>query len=165
MATKQYNPLLIAEDSDEDFEVLQLLMQQMAVQNPIYRCTNGDKVLDLLYQENSCSCGQPVPSRPSVILLDLNLPGTDGRDVLTQLKQDQKFKEIPIVVFTTSSNPKDIEFCYRKGANGYLIKPVDSDALEKTVQAFVAYWLEANVFPISSESGLWQWDKDKVREK
>lgn len=163
MATKQYDPLLIAEDSDEDFEVLQLLMQQMAVRNPICRCTNGDKVLDLLYQETGCHT-QPATSRPSVILLDLNLPGTDGRDVLTQLKQDQHLKEIPIVVFTTSSNPKDIEFCYRKGANGYLIKPVDSDELEKTVQAFVTYWLEANVFPNSSESGVWQWDRELDRE-
>ncbi|MCX7593916.1 MAG: response regulator [Fischerella sp.] len=149
MRTKHYEPLLIAEDSDEDFELLQLLMQQMQVQNPIYRCTNGDKVLDFLYQEGDY-CNSDVAPRPAAILLDLNLPGTDGRDVLEQVKKDQKLKEIPIVVFTTSSNPKDIEFCYQKGANGYLIKPLDSDELEKTVQAFVDYWLEANTPPISS---------------
>jgi CheY-like chemotaxis protein len=73
--------------------------------------------------------------------------------VLEQLKQDQKFKQIPIIVFTTSSNPKDVEFCYQKGANGYLIKPVDSDALEKTVQAFVDYWLDANIPPNSNGIG------------
>ncbi|MFQ4145814.1 response regulator [Chlorogloeopsis sp. ULAP02] len=151
MATKQCEPLLIAEDSDEDFEVLQLLMQQMEVQNPIYRCTNGDKVLDFLYQEGDYGNQDSVP-RPSVILLDLNLPGTDGRDVLEQLKQDRNLREIPIVVFTTSSNPKDIEFCYQKGANGYLIKPVDSTELEKTVQAFVEYWLEVNISPISNST-------------
>jgi CheY-like chemotaxis protein len=143
MATQSFNPLLIAEDSDEDFEVLELLMQQMQVRNPIYRCTNGDKVLDFVYQDE----GQRHGQRPSVILLDLNLPGTDGRDVLEQLKQDQSFREIPIVVFTTSSNPRDIEFCYRNGANGYLIKPVDSEELERTVQAFVDYWLQTNVPP------------------
>ncbi|MCC5635553.1 response regulator [Nostoc sp. CHAB 5844] len=141
-----HDPLLIAEDSDEDFEVLQLLMQQMKVQNPIYRCTNGDKVLDFLYKEGDYGNINDTP-RPSVILLDLNLPGTDGRDVLAQLKQDRNFREIPIVVFTTSSNPRDIEFCYRKGANGYLIKPVDSSELEKTVQAFVEFWLETNIPP------------------
>jgi CheY-like chemotaxis protein len=70
--------------------------------------------------------------------------------VLEQLKQDQNLKEIPIVFFTTSSNPKDIEFCYQKGANGYLIKPFDSQELEKTFQAFVEYWLEANTAPISN---------------
>ncbi|MFN6567525.1 response regulator [Dendronalium sp. ChiSLP03b] len=146
MATKSYEPLLIAEDSDEDFEILQLLMQQMQVQNPIYRFTNGDKVLDFLYQEGDSDRQFDTP-RPSVILLDLNLPGTDGRDVLEQLKQDQNLKEIPIVVFTTSKNPRDIEFCYRKGANGYMIKPIDSSELEKTVQAFVDYWLAANISP------------------
>jgi CheY-like chemotaxis protein len=114
------SPLLIAEDSDEDFEILELLMQQMKVKHPIRRCTNGDKVLDFVYQGDDAQ--QNGSSRPSVILLDLNLPGTDGREVLEQLKQDQSFKEIPIVVFTTSSNPKDIEFCYKNGANGYLIK-------------------------------------------
>ena len=150
MVTDSAHPLLIAEDSDEDFEVLQLLMQQMEVQNPIYRCTNGDKVLDLLYRED-CDDDSEIAiaaASPSVILLDLNLPGTDGRDVLEVLKQDQKFKKIPVVVFTTSSNPKDIEFCYQNGANGYLIKPVDLDELEKTVQAFVAYWLVTNTPPL-----------------
>ncbi|MBW4636084.1 MAG: response regulator [Iphinoe sp. HA4291-MV1] len=146
MTMKLYNPLLIAEDSDEDFEVLQLLMQQMEVPNPIYRFTNGDKVLDFLYQEGDYGNPGDTP-RPSVILLDLNLPGTDGRDVLEQLKQDHNFKEIPIVVFTTSSNPKDVEFCYKNGANGYLIKPFDSHELEKTVQAFVDYWLATNTPP------------------
>jgi CheY-like chemotaxis protein len=142
-------PLLVAEDSDEDFEILELLMQQMQVQNPIHRCTNGDKVLDFIYQAL-----EPTKERalPSVILLDLNLPGTDGREVLEQLKQDQSLKEIPIVVFTTSSNPRDIEFCYQKGANGYLIKPVDSEELERTVQAFVDYWLQTNIPPLNGRS-------------
>jgi CheY-like chemotaxis protein len=148
MTTAQSTPVLIAEDSDEDFEVLQLLLAQLEVQNPIYRCTNGDNVLDFLYQEGIYQENPNLP-RPSVILLDLNLPGTDGRDVLEQLKQDQDLKQIPIVVFTTSSNPKDVEFCYQKGANGYLIKPVDSQELEKTVYAFARYWLEANSPPVS----------------
>jgi CheY-like chemotaxis protein len=146
MKAKFSNSLLIAEDSDEDFEVLQLLIRQMEVQNPIYRCTNGDRVLDFLYQEGDFDDPQEAP-RPSIILLDLNLPGVDGREVLEQLKQDQNLKTIPIVVFTTSSNPKDIKFCYQNGANGYLIKPVDSEELEKTVQTFVEYWLESNVLP------------------
>lgn len=146
MKAKFSNSLLIAEDSDEDFEVLQLLIRQMEVQNPIYRCTNGDRVLDFLYQEGDFGDPENAP-RPAIILLDLNLPGVDGRELLEQLKQDQDLKEIPIVVFTTSSNPRDIKFCYQNGANGYLIKPVDSEELEKTVQTFVSYWLEFNVLP------------------
>lgn len=152
MPTQLVSPLLIAEDSDEDFEVLELLMRQMRVRNPIHRCTNGDKVLDFVCQDGNYGEQGGIP-RPSVILLDLNLPGTDGREVLEQLKQNQSFREIPIVVFTTSSNPKDVEFCYQNGANGYLIKPVDSDELERIVQAFVDYWLQTNVPPTNGHSG------------
>ncbi|RAM52235.1 MAG: response regulator [Hapalosiphonaceae cyanobacterium JJU2] len=146
MATKLSEPLLVVEDSNEDFRILQRLMRRMAVQNPIHRCTSGDEVLDYLYQEGKNIDGL---SRPSVILLDLNLPGIDGRDILEQLKQDKTFREIPIVIFTTSSNPKDIEFCYQKGANGYLVKPMDVQELQKTIQAFVDYWLQVNISPIS----------------
>ena len=148
MTKKLHEPLLVVEDSNEDFRMLQRLMRRMSVQNPIHRCTNGDEVLDFLYQLGSEALrNSKVALRPSVILLDLNLPGIDGRDILDRLKQDNSFKEIPIVVFTTSSNPKDIELCYQKGANGYLVKPMDAEELKKTIQAFVDYWLEANMPP------------------
>lgn len=146
MTEKFYEPLLVAEDSDEDFVTLQRLMRQLQVQNPIYRCEDGDSVLEFLARIDQAEAPDAT-KRPSVILLDLNLPGTDGRDVLEQLKQDQSLREIPVVIFTTSSNPKDIEFCYRKGANGYLVKPMDIQELQRTVQAFVEYWLEANTSP------------------
>lgn len=149
MTTRLHEPLLVVEDSNEDFRMLQRLMRRMAVQNPIYRCTNGDEVLDFLYKESN-NGNSLAALRPSVILLDLNLPGIDGRDILERLKQDISFREIPIVVFTTSSNPRDIELCYQKGANGYLVKPMDAQGLRKTIQAFVDYWLETNTPPVSS---------------
>ncbi|MGF1938953.1 MAG: response regulator [Nostoc sp. ChiQUE02] len=155
MTKKLHEPLLVVEDSNEDFRMLQRLMRRMSVQNPIHRCTNGDEVLEFLYQlgNDAYPKGEDLPNskvalRPSVILLDLNLPGIDGREILDRLKQDKSFKGIPIVVFTTSSNPKDIELCYQKGANGYLVKPMDAHELKKTIQAFVDYWLEANTPPI-----------------
>ncbi|MEH1804631.1 MAG: response regulator [Nostoc sp.] len=155
MTKKLHEPLLVVEDSNEDFRMLQRLMRRMSVQNPIHRCTNGDEVLEFLYQlgNDAYTKGEDLPNskvvlRPSVILLDLNLPGIDGRDILDRLKQDKTFKGIPIVVFTTSSNPKDIELCYQKGANGYLVKPMDALELKKTIQAFVDYWLEANTPPV-----------------
>ena len=139
--------LLVVEDSDEDFEVLQIFMEEMAVENPVYRCTTGDKALDFLYKNQTLE-GDNDSVRPSMILLDLNLPGTDGREVLQRLKQDENFCEIPVVIFTTNSNPQDIKFCYRKGANGYLVKPIGTEQFERTVQAFVDYWLNANTPPI-----------------
>ena len=115
MTNPVYEPVLVVEDSNEDFKMLQRLMRRMAVQNPIHRCIDGDDVLDYLYHQGIYADSKIAP-RPSVILLDLNLPGTDGRDVLEKLKQSPTFREIPIVIFTTSSNPEDVELCYRKGA-------------------------------------------------
>jgi CheY-like chemotaxis protein len=75
-------------------------------------------------------------------MLDLNLPGTDGLEVLAQIKQDEQLKMIPVVVFTTSSNPKDIESCYNYGANGYMIKPIDVIKLEESIRNFINYWFK-----------------------
>lgn len=146
MITFHEQPLLVAEDSDEDFAVFQRFMKRLNVQIPIYRCSDGDEVLDFLYQEGDYQ-GKPEILRPSVILLDLNLPGLDGRELLKKIKQDESFRKIPIVVFTTSSNPEDVELCYQRGANGYLIKPVGTPELQKTLQSFVGFWLEANIPP------------------
>ena len=140
------NPLLIVEDSDEDYVVLERLMQQMSVTNPIYRCIDGDEALDFIFHEGLyADAGKPP--RPAVILLDLNLPGTDGREVLEQVKSNQAVTDIPVVIFTSSHNPQDVEFCYHKGANGYLIKPLGQKKLNETMQAFVEYWLKSNIPP------------------
>ena len=139
-------PLLVGEDNDEDFAVLKRLLTDMALPNPIYRCEDGEEVLDFMYREGDYREPELAP-RPGVILLDLNLPGTDGREVLAQVKQDANLQNIPVVIFTTSKNPKDIEFCYRHGANGYLIKPMDFTQLQTTIQMFVGFWLSANVPP------------------
>lgn len=100
MIGKNTQPILVIEDSDEDFEALQRMMRHQQVVNPIFRCTDGDDALDFLYHTGAYQEPQFAP-RPSFILLDLNLPGTDGREVLEQIKQDQNLKKIPVVVFTT----------------------------------------------------------------
>jgi CheY-like chemotaxis protein len=138
--------LLVIEDSDEDFETLGRLMRQSFISHPIYRCIDGDEALDFLYREGKYQESLQAP-RPSIILLDLNLPGTDGREVLEQIKQDDSLKTIPVVIFTTSSNPKDIETCYQYGASGYILKPMNINLLKKKVQNFLKYWLETVILP------------------
>ena len=143
------NPLLIVEDSDEDYVVLERLMQQLSVKNPIYRCMDGDEALDFIFREGLYEDRSQTP-RPAVILLDLNLPGTDGREVLEQVKSNQSVTDIPIVIFTSSHNPQDVEFCYHNGANGYLIKPLgrkDSEQAQASYEhqesrgeCFLVHW-------------------------
>lgn len=138
--------LLVIEDSDEDFAAFERIARRAAIPNPIYRCADGDEALVCLHQ--IASADSP---RPSMILLDLNLPGTDGRDVLRQIKQNPALKTIPVVIFTTSSNPRDVEACYQQGVNGYLIKPIDVVQLKRTVQLFFEYWFGVSLLPDSIE--------------
>lgn len=138
--------LLVVEDSDEDFEALKRIMNKAQINTPIYRCCDGEDALDFLYRQGEYKDPNLAP-RPSLIVLDLNLPGTDGREVLTELKQDEKLKTIPILVFSTSSNPKDIDACYCQGVNSYIIKPMDIIKLNRLIQVFLNYWLEIVELP------------------
>ena len=148
---KSYLPLLVVEDSDEDFEAFGRFVRKSQISNPIYRCIDGEDALDFLYRQGDYEDYQQAP-RPSIILLDLNLPGTDGREVLEQIKQDEKLKTIPVIVFTTSSNPKDIETCYRFGVNSYILKPMNVQKSKNVMQSIVDYWLSVVVLPEESNN-------------
>lgn len=147
MVKKPYPPLLVVEDSDEDFEALGRVMRKTCdIQVPLTRCVDGDDALDFLYQRGPYAA-QEATTLPGLVLLDLNLPGTDGREVLTEIKQNARLKQIPIVVLTTSSNPKDIQACYQYGVNSYMLKPTDIEQLKTSVRLFVDYWFKVAVLP------------------
>ncbi|MBE9143570.1 response regulator [Planktothrix mougeotii] len=136
--------ILVVEDSDEDFTAFKRVMRQLSYSNPIYRVMDGEDALAYLYHQDHYSNLDFAPV-PDLILLDLNLPGTDGREVIYQVKQDIILKSIPIIVLTSSSNPKDIETCYLYGANSYLLKPVSIDEFKQTIKHFLHYWLEVSL--------------------
>lgn len=142
--------LFIVEDSDEDFESFMRITKQLCLNYPVFRCRDGDEALDWLQRIDDNSKEKKV-LRPSVILLDLNLPGTDGRQVLEHLKNNPQLKQIPTVIFTSSANPKDIEFCYQKGAESYIVKPIDISKLKTTVQTFWDYWFQVVTLPLKYE--------------
>lgn len=140
-------PVLIVEDSDEDFEAFRRGWRKSGAKNPLYRCESGDEALDYLYHQGEYT--DPISSpRPCLILLDLNLPGTDGKEILEEIKTDGNMRSIPVVIFTTSSNPKDLEICYQKGANSYIIKPIDVKKLMETVKTLGQYWFDINRPPL-----------------
>lgn len=138
--------LLVIEDSDEDFVAFERVARKSSITNPIYRCCDGEDALEFLYHTGKYVDISKAP-RPAMILLDLNLPGMDGREVLWNVKQDKNLQLIPIVVFTTSSNPTDIATCYQRGVNGYIVKPIDTSKLVWTVQLFISYWFDVSVLP------------------
>ncbi len=142
-------PLLVVEDSDEDFEALGRFIRKSKISNPVYRCIDGEDALDFLYHQGDYQDLEQIP-RPSIILLDLNLPGTDGREVLEQIKQHEQLKTIPVIIFTTSSNPKDVEACYRYGANSYVLKPMDVNKSKQAMQSIIDYWFNTVLLPMEA---------------
>jgi CheY-like chemotaxis protein len=137
---------LIVEDNDDDYEVcVTTLSEENNRANPLVRCETGDEALDYLYARGEYA--NDLPGRPGLILLDLNLPGTDGREVLTQIKTDNVLKKIPVVVMTASSDDKDIDTCYEIGANSYVVKPVDINGFFDAIARLRNYWFKIVILP------------------
>jgi CheY-like chemotaxis protein len=148
--TRHYATILVLEDNPEDFEVIFRGFRQAGLQDGIVQCSQGDEALDYLYRRGPYSSNGAT--RPGIILLDLNLPGTDGRKVLDEIKSSEDLKTIPVIVLTSSSDPRDIDSCYRAGANGYIRKPEDLKGFLETIRRLKEYWLETSTLPGISQS-------------
>ena len=139
------HPILVVEDSDEDFVATERVFRKFG-SFKLARCSKGTEVLERLTNTAGEAVGKTRP--PSLILLDLNLPGKlDGRSVLTALKADSRYRRIPVVIVTTSSNPQDVLHCFEQGAAGYLIKPVNLEKFVDSVKSLVNYWFETTTLP------------------
>ena len=138
-------PILLVEDSPEDFETTERAFRKSGLKNPIVRCSDGDEALEFLFRRGRFA---DAP-RPGVILLDLNLPGTDGREVLAEIKADASLKQIPVIVLTTSSDDRDVQACYNAGASSYIQKPVDLDGFMRAIERLNDYWFEVVILPRS----------------
>lgn len=141
-------PILVIEDADEDFDVLGSSLHLAGVPNELLRCATGREIAS--YLEDCLT--EPAARCPALILLDLNLPGADGRKVLQQLREHTLLRSVPVVILTTSSLPSDVETCYRCGASGYIVKPVDLDRFETIVRNLSDYWLRCVELPRSPHS-------------
>lgn len=138
--------ILIVEDNDEDFEIIEWALKKLSITTPVHRCVDGDDALDLLYQRGAYAPPHDVV-RPALILLDLNLIATDGHEVLARLKQDETLKMIPVIVWTSSNDPRDIEISFKQGANSYILKSMNLEKLLQTIELLNHYWFGIAVLP------------------
>lgn len=145
MPERYGSPILLVEDSPEDFETTRRAFRRAGLRNPMLHCATGDDALDFLHQRGRYTAA--TAPRPGIILLDLNLPGTDGRAVLAEIKAAAGLSEIPVVVLTTSADHRDVEACYQAGANSYVQKPVNLDAFMEAIQRLHDYWFDVVILP------------------
>ncbi len=135
---------LIIEDNVDDFEAITGSLGRACSDVVISHSWDGDEALDSLRNTGQNAKVEPLPD---VILLDLNLPGTSGREILAEIKTDEQLKAIPVVILTTSALPRDVTDCYDRGANGYFLKALDRVEFDETIQAIDGFWLRAVALP------------------
>jgi two-component system, chemotaxis family, response regulator Rcp1 len=141
------NPLLLVEDSDPDAEALIRIARRLPLPAPVIRVRDGESALDYLYQRGHF----PGAERPVLILLDMHMPGISGREVLTQLKADPELRAIPVIIFSSSLEAKDVDGAYADGANSYLFKPEVGPQLQATAEALHSFWFKAARLPAPPE--------------
>jgi chemotaxis family two-component system response regulator Rcp1 len=128
--------ILMVEDNPDDVDLTREALKDAKVHNELYVAKDGVEAMAFLRQETEY---QDAP-RPDIILLDLNLPRMDGREVLAEIKKDGGLKRIPVVVLTTSQAEEDILKAYDQYVNCYITKPVDFDQFIKVVKSIDDFW-------------------------
>jgi len=135
--------ILLVEDSPGDVTLTIEALRDAKVANNLHVARDGEEALQFLRQEGEFD-DKP---RPDLVLLDLNMPRKDGREVLADMKADPVFKRIPVVVLTTSQSEDDVAAAYNLSANCYVAKPVDLDQFLGVVRAIDDFWLSLVKLP------------------
>ena len=148
MNTSQYSAtrpveILLVEDNPADVRLMVESLKGIKIRNHLQVARGGTEALDILYQRGQ----HESKARPDAILLDLNMPGVDGREVLRQIKNDPSLRSIPVVVMTSSEAESDILRSYDLHANCYVSKPIDFETFTQVVKNVEHFWFEVVKLP------------------
>lgn len=138
--------ILLAEDDMGDQELTRRALALGKIKNELHIVENGEEALDYLFRRGKYSDPASSPW-PDLFLLDLNMPKKDGRQVLQELKQHERFDTLATVVLTTSKQEEDILRSYRLGVKSFITKPVDFNQFTEVIQALENYWFQIVVLP------------------
>ncbi len=138
--------ILLVEDNPTDAELTLRALKKNNLANRVQVVTDGAEALDFIFA-SGVHKGRDINYKPRVILLDLKLPKVDGLEVLRRIKSDERTKNIPVVVLTSSKEEKDRVESYKLGVNSYIAKPVDFNQFTKSVSELGLYWLLLNELP------------------
>jgi chemotaxis family two-component system response regulator Rcp1 len=139
--------ILLVEDNPGDVLLIQEALRDSKVHNALHVAQDGEEAMAFLLRQ-----GDHIEApRPDLILLDLNLPKKDGYEVLSEIKNDEKLKDIPVVILTTSQREEDILKSYRLSANCFITKPVDLNQFFKVIQSVEDFWFSIVKLPSRPE--------------
>ena len=138
-----HKEILLVEDNPDDVELTRIAFDEAKVANRLVVVRDGAEALDYLFARGE-HAGRDAADLPSIVLLDLNLPRVDGREVLQAIREDARTRSLPVVVLTTSTEPFDLESAYALGVNSYIQKPVDFERFVWAVKQVGLYWLVLN---------------------
>ncbi|HEX5450501.1 MAG TPA: response regulator [Gaiellaceae bacterium] len=138
--------ILLAEDDEEDAQMTLDALKKNRLGNDLRLARDGEEVMDYLRREGRYGNGADAPI-PGLILLDLNMPKKDGREVLAEIKSDARLRKIPVIVLTTSKAEEDIVRSYDLGVNSFITKPVTFAGLADAMRVVSQYWFEIVELP------------------
>ncbi len=146
MTSNRSVDILLVEDNPADIDLTKEAFEECKFLNNLHIISDGENALAFLRKEKNF---RDKP-RPDLILLDLNLPKIDGREILAEIKNDDNLKQIPVVILTTSESKEDITEMYKLHANCYITKPVDINQFIKVVQSIGDFWFSIVKLPLES---------------
>jgi len=129
--------ILLVEDNIGDVGLIEEVFEEAKIKNILHVAQDGEEAVLFLRGKGKLLSS----SRPDIIILDLNLPKKDGREVLREIKEDEKLQNIPVIILTSSSAEKDILQAYELHANAYVTKPLDFNQFIKVVESLINFWL------------------------
>lgn len=136
--------ILLVEDNPDDVELTRIAFEQANIPNRLVVARDGAEALDYLYARG-LHTGRDPAQLPALVLLDLNLPKIDGREVLQAIRSDPATQALPVVVLSTSREPDDVQSTYALHANSYIQKPLDFQQFLWAVKQVALYWLVLNL--------------------
>jgi CheY-like chemotaxis protein len=138
--------ILLAEDDPRDRELTKRALEQTHLAANLRSVADGEELLAYLHRRGAYADAERAP-RPALILLDLNLPVKNGRDVLGEIKRDAGLRRIPVVVLTSSRKEEDVNLSYDLGGNSVITKPITFEGLVDAMKVLVRYWFEIAELP------------------
>jgi len=135
--------ILLVEDNKDDAALTVRALARARLGNQVHVATTGAEALAFLRHQPPYE----TAPRPDLVLLDLDLPGVDGRTVLEQIKGDEQLRAVPVIVVSGSLNPADVERAYRLHANAYVAKPIEPKAFLEAVRSIEEFWLQVVTLP------------------